>query len=102
MTLDNWVTDAINIGVSLGGKKVSEDHYLARVAICKGCDFWGSVDLPIPGKSGTVPGCIKCRCPTATKPRWEKYFSAEKLSIVKAECPDGLWAKIDKVFLTKI
>lgn len=82
--LDSWVTGAINRMVAMGGEKVTEAEYNQRVEICKGCDKWGKV-RPLPMLE--LDGCTLCGCPTATKPRFRKYFSVTRMKIVEAECP---------------
>lgn len=93
--LAKFIADAINAGVALGGEQVSEAVYQARLEVCRGCDKAGTV-YPLPGLK--MQGCTICGCPFATKPRWEKYFSAAKLRIITAECPhpDGnKWLEIE-------
>jgi len=92
--------EAINAGVALGGQQVTEKHYHARVDVCMDCPNWGHVPLPGTGGFKVTAGCKICKCPTATKPRWEKYFSFHKLRIVEAKCPDKInrWAKVDESF----
>ena len=101
---DKWIEQVINKGLKFGGTMVTEEHYQERVKICKGCPDYGMVRVPnmeggIP-KISKTPGCTRCGCPTATKPRWEKYFSWLELRIKKAECPDQKWQEVDNQFLS--
>ena len=82
-TSDNAVSDAINGVLKFGGTLVDESEYQRRVEICKGCDKFGTVNA----LGFKMDGCIICGCPTATKPRYETYFSWAKLQIIKAVCP---------------
>ena len=82
-TLDDFIANCINTAVELGGTLVSEAEYERRVLICEGCEFHKNVSVA----GFEMKGCSICKCPTATKPRYEKYFSLKKLKIVKAVCP---------------
>lgn len=86
--------------VKFGGSLVEEDHYQARLKVCKGCEHFGTV-RPIKGLDIEMDGCKICNCPSTTKPRAFKYFSFKKLRIVKAICPDetgNKWRLIDADF----
>jgi len=83
MTLDSFIVDCINKTVELGGSLVSDEEYNRRIKICKSCDFHNIVKVA----GQKMEGCMLCGCPTATKPRYETYFSLAKFKIIKAECP---------------
>lgn len=92
MTSDNepWAIEAINYYLSVFAVMATEEQYKERVNICKGCKFFGVVEIP----GAVVDGCTICGCPVATKPRVVKYFNPAKLRIVKAECPMELWPEL--------
>jgi len=77
--------------LKIGAVMVSEEEYERRVEICRGCDRWGTVELP--GLSGVVrvAGCEECGCPTSTKPRVDRFFNPKTLKREEVKCPLGKW-----------
>ena len=63
-TLKRYALRAITNIIIIDGKTVSLGQAKAREEICKGCDYFGTVE-PIPGLQ--CDGCTKCGCPMATK-----------------------------------
>lgn len=98
---EDFITETINVGLRLGGEQVSHEQYKARLEVCHRCELAGTVRIDLPFRKLELEGCTECGCPFATKPKWEKYFSFEKLRIIKAQCPHpegNKWASADSAF----
>lgn len=91
----NYFETVINWYLSAGGVMVSDEHYQARLDICKPCPKAGEVSLPFGLKT---PGCTECGCSFATKPRVDRYMHPLEFKIKTVSCPLNKWIETDKKF----
>lgn len=86
-----WEVELINGYLALGATFVGDAAYQHRVDTCRTCPKFGKVRLPF----GTlVEGCTVCGCPTATKPKVDRYFHPIKFKNITVDCPEGRWPVI--------
>ena len=97
MRLAEFLEDAFSEIVKLGGKKVSREHYEARVKVCRACDFVGKVE---PAPNLKMEGCTLCGCPLKTKPYFDRFLVGGKE--ITCPHPEGSrWTEIDSKFKTE-
>ena len=94
MNLDSYVSGTINWYLENLGTLVSDEHYEARLEICKKCPSYGKVNVA----GNIMDGCTECGCPSSTKPRAKEYFNPRQFKKITVECPLGKWAEADLLF----
>ena len=101
MSLKNIVIDFLGDVVRNGGKIATKEHYLARMAICEGCEYKGMV-RPLPAISAV--GCTKCKCPLVTKLKCIENLDIETGKMVTTRCGnvekggEDFWADVETKF----